>query len=352
MESRILHEDVLKFSEQFELWEALNGKTFLVTGATGLIGSVLVKCLLALKRVRGLSISIIAPVRNIEKTKSIFGWESSDIVFMRQDLTELKADSLGSHIDYIVHLASPTNGTFIIEHPFETFSLAYSSTLNLLEIAKDQECKGLVLASSIEYYGQMLDGDVVTEYSQGFIDAYSARSAYPLGKRSAEFLCYAFAKEYGVHAKTARLTQTFGAGVSAEDNRVFAQFAKSVIANEDIVLHTRGDSAKPYCYTTDAVSAMLYLLLRGNDGEAYNVANKSTYISIRDLAHFVRDRFNPSISVATILNEDQGYAPQTKLRLDTSKIEHLGWQPRYGLEEMFSRLIAHMREIKEDKKKT
>ena len=143
--------------------------------------------------------------------------------------------------------------------------------------------------SSLEYYGQNFDDKIITEEVQGYVDNTAARSSYPLGKRAAEYLCAAYSQQYGVNVKIARLTQTFGAGVAADDNRVFAQFARSIICETDIVLHTKGDSAKPYCYTIDCVSAILYILLKGNNGEAYNVANSETYISIREMAEFLRD---------------------------------------------------------------
>ena len=157
-------------------------------------------------------------------------------------------------------------------------------------------------------------------------------------------MCFAFAKEYAVPAKSVRLTQTFGAGVSQEDNRVYAQFARSVVFGSDIVLHTKGESAKPYCYLTDAVSALLYVLLRGEKGEVYNVANESSYISIIDLAHFLQETFNPKIAVQIELNDQMGFAPVTKLNLSTDKLQSLGWRPKYDLRQMFGRLISDLTE--------
>ena len=161
-------------------------------------------------------------------------------------------------------------------------------------------------------------------------------------------MCTSYAKEYGVPVKIARLTQTFGAGVSAEDNRVFAQFARSIIEGNDIVLHTKGESAKPYCYTTDCVSAILYILLKGKDGEAYNVANQDTYISIKDMALFLKENFNSNIDVIVEEHPEMGYAPVTRLNLLSEKLMSLGWKPSYNLYEMFERLINS---LKEDGKK-
>ncbi|MBQ9560617.1 MAG: dTDP-glucose 4,6-dehydratase, partial [Bacteroidaceae bacterium] len=129
-------------------------------------------------------------------------------------------------------------------------------------------------------------------------------------------------------------------GVAKDDNRVFAQFARSVISGQDIVLHTTGDSSKPYCDTIDCLAAILCVLLRGRDGEAYNVANPSTYISIKDMAFFVRDTFAPSIDVKIEEKSTASYAPITKVPLSVDKLLSLGWKPQCGLKEMFEKLIA------------
>lgn len=339
MNQEILKEDVRLFAEQFELRDQLRGKSFLITGATGLIGSVLIRCLHSLNEMYNLDIRMIAVVRNLEKAKSIFGETMNDIQILQLPLTDVKPDNVHGDVDYIVHLASPTAGSYMEQHPLETFNLAYQSTYNLLNFAHNKNSEGFVYISSLEYYGQIFEDKIISENVQGYVDPVSTRSSYPMGKRAAEYLCFAFAKEFGTPAKVARLTQTLGAGVSENDNRVFAQFARSVIKGEDIILHTKGESAKPYCYTTDCISAILYILLNGEKGEAYNVANTDTYISIRNLAEYMKEQFAPSISVRIVQTDGLGYAPVTKLRLSTEKLEALGWKPQVGKREMFDRLI-------------
>ena len=333
--NKLLLEDILEFGSTFPLAKELKGTKFLITGATGLIGSTIVRCLLGLNE----DIQIVCPVRNLHKAENMFA-SCKNVFFVESDLMDFVSKMEGG---YIIHCASPTAGKYMIAHPVETYELAIESTRLLLKIAKNTHVKSLVYVSSLEYYGQITECKQVTENDLGYVDASSSRSSYPLGKRAAEYLCTSYAQEYGVEVRIARLTQTFGVGVATDDNRVFAQFARSIIADKDIIMHTSGDSSKPYCYTTDCVSAILHILLKGKRGEAYNVANSSTYISIRDMAYFLRDNFNPKINVKIELHPEMGYAPVTMLNLSTEKLESLGWKPHYDLKEMFEKLIRSIR---------
>lgn len=334
----IRQQDIHEFASTFELADQFKCTRILITGGTGLIGSTLVECLLALDK----DIHITLPVRSEKKAKMIYGEKSSTLNIIECDLLNFLSN-LNGYFDHIFHCASPTSGKYVVENQVETFTLAFDSTRSILEFCKHRSVKSFVYLSSLEYYGEIPDARVITEDVLGYVDHTSPRSCYPLGKRTAEYLCNAYAKEYMVPVKIARLTQTFGAGVAADDNRVFAQFARSVINESDIVLHTQGKSSKPYCYTTDCVSATLYIALRGKRGEAYNVANESTYISIADMAHFLRDNFNPAIKVKIEEHNEMGYAAVTKLNLSTKKLLSLGWKPKLGLKEMYNRLIESLR---------
>ena len=343
MNKQVLEEDIHLFALHFELWEQLMGKTFLITGATGLIGSVMVKCLLALNRQKGLGIKVIAVVRSLEKAQKVFAEEFAQIRFSQLELADINAKTIGEPVDYIVHLASPTASKYFVEHPVETLRTAVEGTTAVLEYAKTANVEAMVYASSLETYGSNHTDELLSEDFQGYVNPVEVRSSYNMGKRTCECLCHAYAEEYGVNVTIARMTQTFGAGVEYNDGRVFAQFARKSIEGQDIELHTTGGTCRMYCYTTDAVSAMLYLLQKGESGEAYNIANKHSYISIRDMAYLVRDVFNPNINVVISPKENQGYAPETKLRLDTNKMEALGWKPQFDLNTMFLRLIESMR---------
>lgn len=339
MVSRTQQEDIQEFVRTFALADELANTSFMITGATGLIGSSLIRCLLALDK----GIRIIAPVRNKEKAMGMFDDLFHRVKWMECDLASYDFDQVGK-VDYVIHCAAPTSSKFFVDCPVETIRVIYEATVSLLNYARRQNVKGFVYLSSLEVYGSGLPDTKITENMQGYWDVMNIRSSYPVAKRAVENLCCAYASEYGVPVKMARLTQTTGPGIAKDDNRVVAQFARLAAKGEDIVLHTTGESARPYCYTMDCVSALLYILLKGKNGEAYNVANESTYISARGMAEFLRDNFNSAIDVRVELNDNMGYAPVSKLDLSTMKLRALGWQPRYDMKQLFERLIAYLSE--------
>ena len=342
MNPKILQEDVRLFAEQFELREQLCGKSFLVTGATGLIGSVMIRCLLELNRKYDLGIKILAVVRSIDKAKAVFDDDFTDICFLQLSLSDITTQNISQPVNYVIHLASPTSSMYFVEHPVETLTTAIDGTQAVLRYAYNAGVEAMVFASSLEVYGSNHDDGPICEDFQGYLNPMEIRSSYNMGKRTAECLCHAYAKEYGVPVKIARLTQTTGAGIAVDDNRVIVQFTRLAAEGKDIILHTTGEAARPYLYTTDAVSALLYVLLRGNAGESYNAANEETYISARGMAEYLRDTFAPTIHVRIELSEGLGYAPVTMLRLSTEKLKSLGWEPLVDKRKMFERLIAYI----------
>lgn len=334
----IQQQDIKEFANKFALTNNLQNSTFLITGATGLIGSNLIFCLLELHR----NIRIIAPVRNKAKANVLFEDKASMIDLIECDLSTFNYDTLNG-VDYIVHCAAPTSSKYFVERPVETFNIIVDGTKVLLEYAKRKKIKGFVYLSSLEIYGEINDDSaIVGEDVQGYLDLLSIRSSYPMAKRAVENLCILYASEYNIPVKVARLTQVTGAGIALDDNRVIAQFARWAAKGQDIVLHTTGESARPYCYITDCIEAILYILLKGKTGEAYNVANEETYISAKDMAFFVKEKINPAINVKIELCDGQGYAPPTKLRLSTEKLRLLGWTTRHDLLAIFNKLEEYL----------
>ena len=325
-------------------WDAFRDRTVLVTGATGLVGSYTVRALAAINRIHACGMHILAMVRNPEKARTLYG-----TLLDRGDLSLLVGDVRNpilydAPVHFIIHGASVTASKEMVTHPVETIATAISGTQNILQFAAAQKVTSMVYISSMEMYGSPDPNlECVTEQDYGFVDILNIRSCYPEGKRMCECLCSAYAAEYQLPVKIARLAQTFGAGVSPNETRVFAQFARSLIHNEDIVLHTEGKSYGNYCATCDCVRGLLTILLRGIDGEAYNVVNESTNLQIRDMAQMIADQSAGKIKVRFDIPADAlkyGYAPDVKMHLSGAKLRSLGWTPEVDLPEMYRRLIA------------
>lgn len=341
MKDLVLQEDLAFVTDKIFKTGAFNHSTVLVTGATGLIGSLIVKSMLYANQMLDCHITILASVRNLEKAKDIFcDFSDENLKFITDSL--LTPIQLDEEVDFIVHTASITASKEMVENPSGVLLTAFESTKNLLEYVKDNPTCKMVYISSMEYYGQVADGYTnVSEEKLGYIDLSKPRSCYPESKRVCEALCNAYVAQYGLNVCSARLAQTFGAGVSFSDNRVFAQFAKSAVNNSDIILHTMGQSEGNYCYTIDAVYGIFLLLQRGEKGQSYNVArNHSTILNMAKMVadKIAHNKIKVEVRIPDNLNS-LGYAPDVKLKLNSNKLKSLGWEPSVDLEGMFKRMI-------------
>lgn len=345
MTDPVLKEDIEKLAQSPILDALEENASILVTGATGLIGSQILWALACHSAAKDKKLRLLALVRSEEKARAAFRdlLEAGLVTLWVGDVVEPL--ELQQDVDYILHGASATSSRFFVEKPVETIMTALRGTRNVLELARQKQVKKVVYLSSLEVYGTP-DGSkaYISETDYGYIDPMQVRSSYSEGKRMAECMCVAYAKEYGVPVVVARLSQTFGAGVSYEDGRVFAEFARCALEKRDIVLHTQGNTLRTYCYLRDAVRGLFCLMLRGEPGQAYNVTNMETAITIRDMAELVCG-LTQGIRVTFDLPEDLasfGYNPEMVIRLDSSKLERLGWKPEVGIREMFLRLIGSM----------
>lgn len=340
---RILKEDIEIISKS-KYVKSIEGRSVLITGATGLLGSTL-----ALGLLKNGNIKVVALCRNKQKAKKIFNdyFNHPKLFLLIQDVT----DKIGykDNIDYIVHFASATDSKYFIEHPVETIYTAIDGTAQVLDYGKLKKVKSMVYLSSLEVYG-VTNSQLgsVTEDMSGYINPLKVRSSYSESKRLVECLCASYHSEYGVPVKIARLGQTMGPGIDYHDNRVFAQFARSCIEEKDIILHTQGNTTRNYCYSRDAILAILCILLKGSSGEAYNVVNQSTTISIKNMAEMLAKKYVKTNVVLDVDNKDRGYNPDVIISLNTSKLNKLGYVANINLEEMFDRLISSMKESKKN----
>lgn len=339
----ILQEDYEYIAKNFDM-KILEGKTILVTGATGLLGQFLIKTLQFWNTTVDRPINIIAYVRSKEKADKIFS-DKRNIKFLIGDIRDRV--TVEDEVDYIVHGAGQTESRAFVQRPVETIMISLQGTHNMLMLAQEKKIASFVYLSSMEIYGVQETDEKIAEDHGANLNSMHVRNCYPESKRMCENLCASYAAEYGIPARVVRLTQTFGPGITYDDNRVFAEFAKCVIDKKDIILHTLGETKRNYLYIADAITAILKVLAYGENGQAYNAANEDTYCSIFEMAKMVADECAQGDICVKVETADDisryGYAPTLKMNLDTEKLKALGWSPKYGLNDMYNRMIECMK---------
>lgn len=345
---RYFKEDINYLIKNCSYLKDMNNKTILVTGATGLIGSTLIKTLLEYNRYSNGNLKIIALGRNKEKILVEYEDYLQDENFKILICDINSKIEISDDINYIVHTAAVTKSKILKDFPVETALTSVLGTKNILDLAKEKRVDSVVYLSSMEIYGSFSKSQVVDEDMLGYIDLKNVRNGYPESKRFCEFLCNAFFKEYGVKVKSARLAQTFGAGIPINDTRIFSTIAKNVIQGKDIILHTKGLSEANYCYISDTINGILTILIKGIDGEVYNIVNEDCHTNIYNMAKMVCEKIaQDKIKVVFDIPADvsiNGYAPDTKMKLSCEKLKKLGWKPQYNLEDSYRRLILSYEE--------
>lgn len=328
------------------LFKPFDGKKVAISGSTGLIGSLVCKSLLFANRKFGLHIRVLPIARSSSKLADClegYGAEGLEELF-ECDLAGVDINTR-LNADYYLHAGCITQSKKMVEHPVDVIKTSLNGTEWLLQNCIRNSAH-MVYISSMEYYGTFPSSVSVDESALGYIDLHSVRSCYPESKRMCECLCNAAAHQYGANVCCARLAQTFGAGVLPGENRAFAQFARSAMLGEDVVLKTLGLSEGNYVNSIDCVAALLLLLAKGECGEAYNVSNEETHCTIREMAQTAIDVLGCKESQKVLIDVDEtnssGFAPDVRLFLTSSKLRGIGWLPRFGLDESFAQLGSYL----------
>ena len=341
---KIIYEDCIQIIKDNDM-EKLRNKSFLITGASGMIGSYVANVLKVLNDDYNMNIKIFLNVRDENKLSDELR-NDSNVTIIKQDVSE--RFNIDNPIDYIVHAASPASPKIMKDYPFETNVANTVGTYNTLVLAKEKNVSGYLFVSSREIYGEPMDGvEVFTEDGLlGQVNPLVPRNGYAEGKKAAENMCVGIHDEYGINTKILRLAHTYGPGMSINDGRVQADFLNNVINNQDIIMKSDGSSVRTYTYISDAVNALFKVLLSSND-IVYNVSDDKE-VSIKDLANVLVSLSENSRLVMDIDNTlSKGSASFKKGILSNEKIKkELNWYPKYNIEEGFRRTIEYLKDVK------
>ena len=328
-------------------WERLKGKSIMISGATGLIGSFLIDVLVEKNTVDGLDCSIYALGRSREKAEARFGSNAEKFQFVPYDVKQpIVMDAPGT-IDYVLHLASNTHPLQYSLDPIGTVATNIIGLQNMLEFACSHNAARFAFASSNEIYGENRgDVEFFDEDYCGYINSNTLRAGYPESKRCGEALCQAYLSQKGLDVVIPRFTRSYGPTMLMTDTKAISQFIKKGVAGEDIVLKSAGTQLYSYQYVVDSVSGLLTILLCGEKGEAYNIAEEHSDIMLKDLADIIAG-INGKKVVFEIPDavEAAGYSTATKARLDGSKLQALGWHPKYDIKTGLERTIRILKEL-------
>ena len=314
--------------------EEFVGKNFLITGSKGLTGEGLIKILLFLNSSFELGLHIFASTRNPDKIPLYLSKEDpvSFLPFGREkELLD------GQKLDFIIHSAAPTDHHYFIEKPAETIRVIVDETERMLDLAKDKKVSSFLYLSSVEAYGTPDLKTTLNEDYFGAVNQLDIRNCYPLGKKTAEFLCHSYFAEYGVPTKIVRPSSVQGLFQPYSEDRVYNQILRCVVEHKNLVLNSDGSTTKSIVYSMDLMTALLTVLLKGQNGEAYNITNPNTYFSVKETAEFVFKKFAPNLKIEYNIQPTSktGYLPKLCFTQNVEKLVALGWHPLAGLDHIY-----------------
>ena len=330
-------------------WDKLKGKSMVLSGSTGLLGSFLVDVIMEKNNVDDLNCTVYALGRNEVRARERFSYffEDKSFIYIPYDVNRpFVRDDLGT-VDYVLHLASNTHPIQYSTDPIGTITTNIIGLQNMLEFAVTHNTTRFVFASSNEIYGENRgDVEFFDENYCGYINSNSLRAGYPESKRCGETLCQAYRLQKKLDVVIPRFTRSYGPTMLMSDSKAISQFIKKGIAGEDIVLKSAGTQYYSYTYMADAISGLLAVLLKGASGEAYNIAEEHSDIMLKDLANIISSKNGKKVvfEIPDVV-EAAGYSTATKARLDGHKIQALGWKPRMDIYRGINRTIDILKNI-------
>lgn len=313
-------------------WRLYQGRTVLVTGATGRLGRYILETLVDVDLRYNLNMRIIGLARSEEKTKYVFGstLELPNVSFLYQDINTV-IDYNGS-IDFIFHTAGAAAPIDFKDHAVETLWGHVNGTHNILECAKKHGTKRVLYVSTVEVYGEWQKNDDIKESDMGVMRHLSYRACYPEAKRLCETMLASYKEEYGIDYCGVRFSHTLGPGIVLDDGRAFAEFINCALAGKDIVLHSDGSAIRTYTYVADGINA-IFLIMEKGESSLYNVAANENMINTRDLARLIAS-FSPSGKTKILFSTEASKMPYLPFKLaimDTTRVRELGWRPQVDI---------------------
>ena len=308
-----------------------------------MIGKWMIDCLLA-----NVDCKIIVAGRSEEKFRQRFA-ENPNLSFLQWDpshptpLTTNNQPPI-THLDFIIHLASNTHPVAYATDPVSTIVTNVSATKELLDLAVEKKSR-FVYASSVEIYGQNRgDCEKFKEDYCGYIDCNTLRAGYPESKRCGEALCQAYIKQYGLDVVITRIARVYGPTLLKDDTKALSQFIHNAQEGKDIVLKSEGKQHFSYLHVADAVSGILTVMLNGEKGGAYNIADEKSDITLRDLAGLIAGQCGRKV-VFDIPDtaEKSGFSPAMLARMDSGLLRSLGWEAAYDIQSGIAETIEMMK---------
>lgn len=342
--NKIIQNDLWRVANESLPWNRLDGKSCLITGANGMIATYIIYFLMFLNQKHSINIHVVALSRNRAKSEELFADFLTNSCFdlIIQDVCE--PINYTGNIDYVFHFAGNSSPYCIKNDPVGIMKSNLVGTINVLELARMKGVEKVLFASTREVYGENNEEDSLTETSFGHLDCLDARSCYPESKRAAETLCESYHLQYGVPFNTIRIAHAYGPGMKLEnDGRVMADLLNYVIHNQNIVLKSTGEAKRAFCYISDLLSGLMYILFEGKDGEAYNLANEKEEVTIKDLAEMlVQISTDKNLRIVYDIPNERSmvYCNYKRVKLNIIKLEELGWNPYISLQNGIKKLLG------------
>lgn len=339
--------DIDKVSAILPELDKMAGKSILITGAAGLICSSVVDILFRYNDTHDTPIQIYAAGRWLEEMEVRFHDQvkRSDFHFVVYDASKTD-NALDCPADYIIHGASNAHPALIVKEPVETMMSNFLGMKYLLDYAKAHDTKRILYISSSEVYGNKPGDQPFKEGEYGYIDLLNARNSYSVGKRAAETLCASYAAEYGVESVIVRPGHIYGPTASPNDNRVSSAWAFQAAKGEDIVMKSDGAQIRSYCYCLDCASAMLKVLLAGENCHAYNISNPNSIINIKEMAEILAEAGKVKLRMELPTEaEKKSFNPMTNSSLESRSLTDIGWQGCFNAQEGLSHTVAILKDV-------